>query len=357
MPHLFEPLTVRGVTLRNRIGVSPMCEYSSEDGFPNDWHFVHLGSRAVGGAGLVITEAAAVEARGRISPHDAGIWSDAHAEAWAKITRFIAEQGAVPGIQLAHAGRKASTARPWEGGKGLTDDQGGWEPVGPSALAFEPEYRLPHALSVGDIQDIQEAFVAAAKRSFTAGFRWVEIHAAHGYLMHEFLSPLSNHREDEYGGSFENRIRFTVDTAKAVRDAWPDDLPLAVRLSCTDWVEGGWNLEESVELSRRLKAVGVDLIDCSSGGNVPDAKIPVGAGYQVPFSEAIRHGADVSTATVGMITEPMQADELIRNGRADLVVLARELLRDPYWPLHAAHTLHQDKAASIPVQYTRAFPG
>ncbi len=357
MPHLFEPYTLRGVTLRNRIGVSPMCEYSCEDGLPNDWHFVHLGSRAVGGAGLVITEAAAVEARGRITAADAGIWSDAHTQAWMPITRFITQQGAVPGIQLAHAGRKASTARPWEGGKGVSDADGGWEPVAPSALAFEPAYRLPHELSVGDIGDIQEAFVAAARRSLEAGFRWLELHGAHGYLMHQFLSPLSNRREDDYGGSFENRIRFVVDTACAVRAVWPQDLPLTVRLSCTDWVEGGWTLEESVELSRRLKAVGVDLIDCSSGGAAPDAKIPVGAGYQVPFAEAIRHGADIATAAVGMITEPMQADELVRNGRTDLVLLARELLRDPYWPLHAAHALHQDKAAPVPDQYARAFPG
>ena len=357
MPHLFEPLTLRGVTLRNRIGVSPMCEYSSEDGFPNDWHFVHLGSRAVGGAGLVITEAAAVEARGRITPQDAGMWSEAHADAWAPTARFLSEHGAVPGIQLAHAGRKASTARPWEGGKGIADADGGWEPVAPSALAFEPAYRLPHALSVGDIRDIQEAFVASTRLSLAAGFRWLELHAAHGYLMHEFLSPLSNHREDNYGGSFENRIRFTVDTARAVRAAWPDDLPLTVRLSCTDWTEGGWTLEETVELSRRLKAVGVDLVDCSSGGNVPDAKIPVGAGYQVPFAEAVRQGAGIPAAAVGMITQPMQADELVRNGRCDLVLLARELLRDPYWPLHAAHALHQDKAAPVPDQYARAFPG
>ena len=359
MPHLFEPFSLRGVTLRNRIAVSPMCEYSSEDGFPNDWHLVHLGSRAVGGAGLVVTEATAVEPRGRISPGDAGIWSDAHIGPWARIARFLAEHGAVAGIQLAHAGRKGSTARPWEGGKGVADADGGWEPVAPSALAFEPAYRLPHALSRGDIQGIQDDFVAAARRSLEAGFRWIELHAAHGYLAHQFLSPLSNHREDDYGGSFENRIRFLVETTRAVRAAWPDDLPLTVRLSCTDWVEGGWTLPESIELSRRLKAEGVDLIDCSSGGGVPDAPIPVGAGYQVPFAEAIRREAGIPTGSVGMITAPMQADELIRNGRADLIFLAREMLRDPYWPLHAAYVLHQREAAAatVPVQYARAFPG
>ena len=357
MPHLFEPLALCGVTLRNRIGVSPMCEYSCEDGSPNDWHLVHLGSRAVGGAGLVVTEAAAVEARGRISPQDAGIWSDAHIAPWARVTKFISEQGAAPGIQLAHAGRKGSTLRPWDGNGGLADADGGWEPVAPSALAFQDDYRLPHALSRADIQDVQAAFVAATHRALEAGFRWVELHAAHGYLAHQFLSPLSNHREDDYGGPFDNRIRFLIETTRAVRAAWPDELPLAVRLSCTDWTEGGWTLPESIELSRRLKAEGVDLIDCSSGGGVPRAAIPVGAGYQVPFAEAIRRDADIATAAVGMITEPMQADELIRNGRADLIFLAREMLRDPYWPLHAAHTLHQDKAAPVPVQYTRAFPG
>ena len=357
MPQLFDPFSLRGVTLRNRIGVSPMCEYSAQGGFPTDWHLVHLGSRAVGGAGLVITEATAVEPCGRISPQDTGLWSDAHTRAWAPIARFITQQGAVPGIQLAHAGRKASTARPWEGGAGVADADGGWEPVAPSALAFADDYRLPHALSRGDIGDIQEAFVAAARRSLDAGFRWIELHAAHGYLAHQFLSPLSNRRGDEYGGSFGNRIRFLLETVRAVRATWPEDLPLTVRLSCTDWAEGGWTLPETVDLSRRLRAEGVDLIDCSSGGAVPRAQIPVGAGYQVPFAEAVRREAGVATAAVGMIAEPMQADEIIRNGRADLVFLARELLRQPYWPLHAARVVHQKDRAPVPVQYARAFGG
>jgi 2,4-dienoyl-CoA reductase-like NADH-dependent reductase (Old Yellow Enzyme family) len=355
MAHLFDELTIKGVTLRNRIGVSPMCEYSAEDGTPNDWHLVHLGSRAVGGAGLVVTEATAVEPRGRISPQDTGIWSDAHVEAWMPITRFIKSQGAVPGVQLAHAGRKGSTAQPWRGGKAVSDAEGGWEPVAPSAVAFADSYRTPRELSRGEIREIQEAFGMAAKRSLAAGFEWIELHAAHGYLAHQFLSPLSNHRADEYGGSFENRIRFILETTRVLRQAWPDDKPLTARLSCTDWVPGGWTIEDSVELSKLLKAEGVDLIDCSSGGSVPDAKIPVGAGYQVPFSEAIRHGAGIATAAVGMITEPMQADELIRNGRADIVFLARELLRDPYWPLHAAEVVHQKDKAAVPVQYQRAF--
>ena len=355
MSNIFDPLTLRGVTLRNRIGVSPMCEYSAEDGLPNDWHFVHLGSRATGGAGLVLTEATAVEPRGRISPQDTGIWSDAHAEAWAKITRFIASQGAVAGIQLAHAGRKGSTPRPWDDGKALADSAGGWEPVGPSALAFDEGYRIPRELTRGEIGEIVSSFAEAAKRSDAAGFDWLELHAAHGYLLHEFLSPKSNTRTDEYGGEFENRIRFTLETTRAVRAVWPERKPLAIRFSCTDWIEGGWTLEETVELSRRVKAEGVDLVDCSSGGGVPHVKIPVGAGYQVPFAETVRREAGIPTAAVGMITAPAQADELIRNGRADLVLLAREMLRDPYWPLHAAKELGQMDKVSVPVQYERAF--
>jgi len=355
MTNIFDSYTVRGVTLRNRIGVSPMCEYSADDGMPNDWHFVHLGSRAVGGAGLVITEATAIEARGRISPQDTGIWSDTQADAWARITRFISSQGAVAGIQLAHAGRKASTVRPWEDGVSVADEDGGWEPVAPSALAFDEGYRTPHALEPDEITQIVQSFAEAAVRSDRAGFDWLELHGAHGYLMHEFLSPLSNQRTDEYGGSFENRIRFSLETARAVRTVWPENKPLTVRFSCTDWTEGGWTLEETIDLARQLKAEGVDLIDCSTGGNVPRARIPVGAGYQVPFAEAIRREAGIATAAVGMITAPAQADEIIRNGRADLVLLARASLRDPYWPLHAARELRQTDKLTPPLQYGRAL--
>ena len=358
MTNIFDRFPLRGVTLRNRIGVSPMCEYSSEDGMPNDWHLVHLGSRAAGGAGLVLTEATAVEPRGRISPQDAGLWSDAHAEAWARVTRFITAQGAVAGVQLAHAGRKASTARPWEedrGHAGIPDADGGWEPVAPSALAFAEGYRVPKEMTPGEIADVVRAFAEAARRSDAAGFDWMELHGAHGYLLHEFLSPLSNTRTDEYGGGFENRIRFALETVRAVRAAWPERKPLTVRFSCTDWTEGGWTLEETVDLSRRLKEEGVDLIDCSTGGNVPHARIPVGAGYQVPFAETVRHEAGIATAAVGMITAPAQADEIIRNGRADLVLLARASLRDPYWPLHAARELGQGDKVTPPLQYARAF--
>jgi 2,4-dienoyl-CoA reductase-like NADH-dependent reductase (Old Yellow Enzyme family) len=355
MPDLFDEYRLRGVTLRNRIGVSPMCEYSAEAGMPNDWHFVHLGARAVGGAGLILTEAAAVEARGRITAGDAGVWSDAQIEPWAKITKFLKQHGAVPGIQLAHAGRKASTSRPWELGTGVPDADGGWEPVAPSALAFADGYRLPHALSVSEIKEIVKAFADAAVRSGEAGFDWLELHGAHGYLMHEFLSPLSNGRTDDYGGSFDNRVRFVLETVRAVREVWPEQKPLTVRLSCTDWTDGGWTLEDSIALSHRMKAEGVDLVDCSSGGNVPNAKIPVGAGYQVPFAEAIKREAGVATAAVGMITSPMQADEIVRNGRADVVLIARESLRDPNWPIKAAAELHRKDKAPIPVQYARAF--
>lgn len=358
MASIFDAYALRGVTLKNRIGVSPMCEYSCEGGLPTDWHLVHLGSRAAGGAGLVLSEAAAVEARGRITPQDAGIWSDAQAEAWARITRFIASQGAVAGVQLAHAGRKGSTARPWESQKGragVADDSGGWEPVGPSALPFDDGYRTPKELTAAEIGETVRAFAESAKRSDAAGFDWAELHGAHGYLMHEFLSPLSNARADEYGGDFEGRIRFTLEVTRAVRAVWPERKPLSVRLSCTDWTEGGWTLEESVELSRRLKAEGVDLIDCSTGGNVPHARIPAGAGYQVPFAETVRREAGIATAAVGMITAPAQADEIVRNERADLVLLARASLRDPYWPLHAARELGQADKAAPPVQYARAF--
>lgn len=355
MSHLFAPLTLRGVTLRNRIGVSPMCQYSAQEGVANDWHLVHLGSRASGGAALVIAEATAVEARGRISPQDLGLWHDGQIDSLARITAFIKSQDAVPAVQLAHAGRKAATAQPWAGGGPVGADQGGWQPVGASALPFADHYPTPTALSTQEVAGIVRAFGEAAVRANDAGFDWVEIHAAHGYLLHSFLSPLSNQRTDRYGGSFDNRIRLLVETAHAMRRVWPDAKPLTVRISCTDWVEGGWTVEESIELARRLKNEGVDLIDCSSGGTAPTAKVPVGAGYQTPFAERIRREAGIPTAAVGLITQPMQADEIIRNGRADVVLLARELLRDPYWPLHAAQVLHQRENIPVPLQYARAF--
>ena len=355
MSHLYDSLTLRGVTLRNRIGVSPMCQYSSDDGFANDWHLVHLGSRAAGGAGLVFTEAAGVEARGRISPNDLGIWKDDHIEFLARIVKFLHGQGATAGIQLAHAGRKAGTARPWEGGHPLSDDDGGWTPLAPSSIAFSEQHRTPQALSIDDISTIKTAFKEAAIRAVEAGIDVIEIHGAHGYLIHSFYSPLSNHREDQYGGSFQNRIRFLMETVQEVRSAIPDDKVLAVRISATDWLKNGWTVEDSVALARCLKDEGVDLIDCSSGGISPSAQIPVGAGYQVPLSEQVRHGAEIPTATVGMITQPMQADELIRNGRADIVLLGREMLRDPYWGIHAGDVVHAREQVAIPDQYLRAF--
>jgi 2,4-dienoyl-CoA reductase-like NADH-dependent reductase (Old Yellow Enzyme family) len=356
--HLFAPLTVRGITLRNRIGVSPMCQYSCDDGALNDWHLVHLGSRAVGGAGLVIVEATAVEARGRISPGDSGLWNDKQIEPLARINRFIKEQGAVPGIQLAHAGRKGSAAKPWEeGGRSLQDHEGGWETIAPSAIPFGQEIsRVPRAMSLEDIKTVQSAFRAATRRALQSGAEWLELHAAHGYLFHEFLSPLSNKREDQYGGSFENRVRIVLETARSMREDWPERLPFAVRLSCDDWVAGGWTIEDSVELSRRLKQVGVDLIDCSSGFNTPDyAAIPFGAGFQVPFAERIRKEAGILTAAVGYITQAMQADQIIRNGSADVVLLAREMLREPYWALQASRELRQKNALKGPIQYGRAI--
>ncbi|HVU25617.1 MAG TPA: NADH:flavin oxidoreductase/NADH oxidase [Opitutus sp.] len=356
MSHLFDSFTVKSVTLRNRIGVSPMCQYSSTDGVATDWHLVHLGSRAVGGAGLVIAEATAVSPEGRITPGDAGIWADRHVEPVARINRFVKAHGAVPGIQLAHAGRKASAARPWDGGDHLADDAGGWTPVAPSAIAFGDGLdKVPHALTVEEIAGVRNDFVAAAQRALAAGCEWLELHSAHGYLSHEFLSPLVNRRTDDYGGSFENRIRFLLETTRATRAVWPERLPFTVRISATDWVEGGWDIEQSVELCRRLKAEGVDLIDCSSGGAVPGAKIPVGPGYQVTFAERIRREAGIATAAVGMITDPKQADEIVRAGQADVVLLAREFLRDAYWPAHAAKVLGHAKAVPPPVQYARAW--
>lgn len=330
-----------------------MCQYSSEDGFANDWHLVHLGSRAVGGAALVIMEASAVEARGRISPQDHGIWKDEHIPFLSRITAFIRQQGAVPGIQLAHAGRKASTLRPWEGSGAVAPENGGWQPIAPSAEAFQPDYPMPAAMTREDIATVGTAFVAAARRAMAAGFQLVELHYAHGYLMHEFLSPLSNHRTDEYGGSFENRTRFALETARAVRALWPAELPLFVRISATDWVPGGWDIDESVELARRLAALGVDLIDCSSGGLAPQQKIPVGPGYQAPFAERIKREAGVRTGAVGLITTAEQAEEIVSSGKADVVLLAREFLRDPYFPLHAARALGEKVPG--PIQYGRAF--
>jgi 2,4-dienoyl-CoA reductase-like NADH-dependent reductase (Old Yellow Enzyme family) len=355
MAHLFEPLSIRDLELANRVFVSPMCEYSSQDGFANDWHFVHLGSRAVGGAGLVFTEATAVLPEGRISPQDLGIWSDDHVTPLARIVRFIHEQGSVAGMQLAHAGRKASTLPPWAGSGMVPESEGGWtKVVAPSALAFAGNYPMPQALDEEGIREIVAAFAAAARRACAAGFRVIEIHAAHGYLVHEFLSPLSNQRQDGYGGSFENRTRFLRETVAAVRSAWPAGAPLFVRLSATDWLDGGWDLEQSVALARMLKEMGVDLVDCSSGGILPGARIPVGPGYQAPFAEQIRHRAKILTAAVGMITSAAQAEHVIGTGQADAVMIARELLRDPYWPLRAARELGQP--VSWPVQYLRAAP-
>lgn len=345
---------MRDVTLRNRIVVSPMCQYSSEDGFANEWHAVHLGSRAVGGAGLVFTEAAAVEARGRISPQDLGIYREAHVEPLQRITRFLHEHGAVAGIQLAHAGRKASTARPWEGGKPLSAAEGGWHPiVAPSALPFDDGYQTPEALDETGIREVVRAIGQAAERAREAGFQVIEIHAAHGYLLHEFLSPLTNHRTDAYGGEFNHRTRMLREVVSAIRERWPERYPLFARLSVTDWVEGGWDSEQSIELSRQLQPLGVDLIDCSSGGAVPGVLIPIGPGYQTGFAGRIRHEAGIPTGAVGMITSPAQADTILRTGQADLVLLARELLRDPYWPLRAARELHQEIPA--PPQYARAW--
>ena len=351
---LFSPLTLRSVTLRNRIVVSPMCEYSSVDGFANDWHVVHLGTRAVGGAGAVLTEAAAVTADGRISPVDLGIYRDEHVEPLARIFRFIEERGAVPGMQLAHAGRKASTAEPWTGGGPVAPENGGWRPIwAPSAIAFRDGWQTPQALTAAGIQEVASAFAAAARRVLDAGGKIAEIHAAHGYLLHSFLSPLSNQRNDEYGGTFENRTRIVIDVVRAVRAVWPDRLPLFVRISATDWTDGGWTLEDSVALAARLRAEGVDLIDCSSGGNVPHAAIPLAPGYQVPFAERIRHDAAIMTGAVGLITDPDQAETILQQAQADLIVMARQLLRDPYWPLHAARALGD--VPDVPVQYLRAF--
>ena len=350
---LFDPLTLRGLTLKNRIIVSPMCQYSSQDGFATDWHFVHLGTRAVGGAGLVFTEASAVTSEGRISPEDLGIWKDEHVAELSRIVRFIDAQGSVAGMQLAHSGRKASTQQPWVGNKQLKIDEGGFRPVyAPSALAFKRDDEQPEALGEAGIARIVRSFGDAAERALRAGFRVLELHAAHGYLLHTFLSPLSNQRKDQYGGSFDNRIRAVVETVRSVRSRWPERLPLFVRISATDWAEGGWDIDQSVELSRRLGQEGVDLVDCSSGGLVPGAKIPVGPGYQSQFAERIRRESKVMTGAVGLIRSPEQAEHILRSGQADAIVLARQMLRDPYWPLTAARALGVQ--VKWPVQYDRA---
>ncbi len=351
--HLFAPFTLRDVTFRNRIAVSPMCQYSSRDGFAGHWHLVHLGSRAVGGAGLVMMEATAVEDRGRISPGDMGIWKDEHVEMLAAIAHFVEEHGAAAGIQLAHAGRKASVTAPWDGGGAIPISAGGWQTVAPSPIPFRPDDPRPKELSPEEIAQIVQAFRMAARRALEAGFRVLEIHSAHGYLSHEFLSPLSNHRKDSYGGSFDNRIRFAMEVCAAVREIWPERLPLFLRISATDWAPGGWDIDDSVELSRRVRPLGVDLIDCSSGALALEQKIPMAPGYQVPFAERIRREAGIATGAVGLITTPQQADEIVRSGKADIVLLAREFLRDPYFPLHAAKALGVE--IKPPVQYARAF--
>ena len=348
---LFSPLKIRDVTFKNRIFVSPMCQYSADDGVPNDWHFVHLGSRAVGGAALVICEASGVNAAGRISLGDTGLWNERQRDAFARIAKFVHDNGARAGIQLAHAGRKGSTQRPWEGGKAATGPAA-WVPVAPTAERFQESYPLPKELTEKEIHGITADFVASAKLALEAKFDVLELHFAHGYLAHEFLSPLVNKRNDAYGGSLENRMRFALETAAAVRAVWPEALPLFARISASDWVEGGWDLEQSVVFSRELKVRGIDLIDCSSGGAVAHAKIPVGPGYQVPFADELRKKVGVLTGAVGMITEPAQAEEIVASGKADVVLLARELLRDPYWPLHAAKALGVDLA--WPKQYDRA---
>ncbi|MHB8637543.1 MAG: NADH:flavin oxidoreductase/NADH oxidase [Fimbriimonadaceae bacterium] len=351
---LFDPITFRGITLPNRIAVSPMCMYSSVDGAPNEWHFVHLGSRAVGGSGLVMTEASAVVPEGRISPDDAGMYSDAHVDAWAPVAKFIKEHGSVPAIQLAHAGRKASMSSPWKGSKLVSPTEGGWSPVfGPSAIPFSDEYPLPTPLDGAGIQRVVTAFRIAAERSLAAGFEVVEIHGAHGYLLHSFASTRSNTRVDAYGGSFVNRTRLYREVAVAVREVWPERLPLFVRISASDWTDGAWDIEQSIELAKALKDLGVDLIDCSSGGNVAGAQIPAGPNYQVPFAQAIRAAAGIATGAVGFITDPKQADEIVGSGKADLVLLARANLRNPYWPHLAAKELGVEVKA--PVQYIRAW--
>lgn len=354
MALLFDPLPIRGITLPNRIVVSPMCEYSSQDGFANDWHLVHIGSRAVGGAALVFMEASAVTPEGRISPEDLGIWKDAHIEVLSRIVRFVKNQGVVPGMQIAHAGRKGSTQRPWEGASAVSIADGGWVPFAPSAVAYSDKYPMPEELSKEGIRRIVDAFGQAARRAKEAGFLVLEIHAAHGYLAHEFFSPLSNFRNDEYGGSFENRTRIGREIVSAVRRAWPENLPLFIRISATDWKEGGWDLDQAVEFAKQLKPLGVDLVDCSSAGLVPDQQIVAGPGFQVPFSERIRRDAGILTSTVGLIETKEQVADILAKNQADLVFMAREFLREPYWPLKTARELGHK--ISWPAQYLRAAP-
>jgi 2,4-dienoyl-CoA reductase-like NADH-dependent reductase (Old Yellow Enzyme family) len=350
--HLFSKLRIRELEFKNRIFVSPMCQYSCIDGIPTDWHLVHLGSRAVGGAALVMAEATAVVPEGRISPNDTGIWTDTQAAAFQRITAFISAQGAIPALQIAHAGRKASTDRPWKGGNPLKPEDGGWQPLAPSAIPFAENYNIPRELSATEIEDLVESFTVAAKRALAAGFKVIEIHMAHGYLLHSFLSPLSNLRTDKFGTDFEGRTRFPLQVAKAVRNFWPASLPVFVRISATDWVEGGWDLEQSVRLCRRLREIGIDMIDCSSGGLAADAKVPIGPGFQVPFAGTIRREAKIATAAVGLITNAQQAEQTLVCGDSDAIFLARQMLRDPYWSLHAAQRLGED--VPWPDPYTRA---
>lgn len=350
---LFTPLKLRDVILRNRIAMSPMCQYSAVDGVANDWHYVHYGTRAVGGVGLVIVEATAVEPRGRITPYCLGLWDDGQVEPLARIVRFIESHGAVAGIQLAHAGRKASTNRPWKGGGPVPPEEGGWNVVGPSPVPFLPDGPVPEPMTKRDMESIIDAFRQAAKRALAAGFRVAEVHAAHGYLLHEFLSPLSNRRDDEYGGSLENRMRFPLEVVRAVREVWPEEYPLFVRISATDWVPGGWDLDQSVAFAAELKKIGVDLVDCSSGGLSLEQKVQAGPGYQVPFAERIRREVGIATGAVGLITDPEQANGILAAGQADLILLGRVLLREPYWPLRAAAVLGVDTGL-WPPQYLRA---
>jgi 2,4-dienoyl-CoA reductase-like NADH-dependent reductase (Old Yellow Enzyme family) len=353
MAQLFSSLKIRNIELKNRIVVSSMCQYSSINGTSTDWHLVHLGSRAVGGAGLVFTEATAVSPEARISPDDAGIWNEEQANAYKRITSFIKSQNSVPGIQIAHAGRKASTYSPWKGSGEVTIDNGGWQTLAPSPISFADNYPNPKEMDEKDIKIITDQFAQAAKRSIEAGFEVIELHFAHGYLVHEFYSSISNQRKDKYGGTLENRCRFAFEVAKSVREVIPDGTPLFARISSTDWVDGEWDIDQSVQLAQWLKAVGVDLIDCSSGGNVPSAKIPAGPAYQIPFAEKIKKEAKMLTGGVGLITTAEQAEEIIGSGKADIVLLAREMLRDPYWALNAAKKLNVD-LKDFPKQYLRA---